>query len=73
MLINIWNQTSKQIEFTLLELITVVAIIGILSPIAIPRYHAYTRNASVQAILAEAGSYIKAIEFYLALNQYDNC
>ena len=56
------NNALKQLGFTLIELMIVVAIIGILSSIAFPSYQSYIRNtraADVKGDLAELQSFME--------------
>lgn len=48
--------------FTLIELMIVVAIVGILAAIAIPRYQTYTQRAEFSEVIAAASPYKIAIE-----------
>jgi len=62
---------SVQKGFTLIELMIVVAIIGILAAIAIPAYQNYTKRAHVTEGLNLAGGAKAAVaEFYSSNNRF---
>ena len=62
---------TMQKGFTLIELMIVVAIIGILAAIAIPAYQNYTKRAHVSEGLSLAGGAKAAVaEFYSSNNHY---
>jgi type IV pilus assembly protein PilA len=48
--------------FTLIELMIVVAIIGILAAIALPQYQTYVAKSQVSRVMGEAGNLKSAVE-----------
>lgn len=59
---------KKQQGFTLIELMIVVAIIGILAAVAIPQYQNYVSKSQVSRVMGEVGALRTAVETCLMEN-----
>lgn len=59
------QKTSHYAGFTLIELMIVIAIIGILSAIAIPSYQSYTQRARFAEVITATAPYKTAITIAL--------
>lgn len=63
------QQGKKKLQkgFTLIELMIVVAVIGVLAAIAIPQYQDYVKKAALGSALATATSLKTNVEDYIAV------
>jgi type IV pilus assembly protein PilA len=59
-----WRSAQK--GFTLIELMIVVAIIGILAAIALPQYQTYVAKSQITRVIGEAGALKPVIDLCIA-------